>query len=209
MLYGIGYSTVPVEKGPLFNVRNTMIEAPSNYKDPIKIKEYIDKIKEKRAAESCQTPMMCRLGRVWIQGDGGADPIVSLGQFNSYLELVESLGNDGESLVDRGSTELAVINPSLFANLLMLDHLNFGLKLDKGHSWLFRNRMGDPLFPLDCKQVPFVIFDPVPALTGTAVFCDHPVEVAAEFGFKDDPESSYEKRMALIALHLAKVMGRE
>jgi hypothetical protein len=210
MLYGIGYTTVPVMAGPLFRVRNTAIEAPSNYKDPIKIKEYIDRTKERRMAEACQTNMMCLLDRIWIQNTRGQvlNYISIAEEGKSSLEILKELV-PAEDLRDCDSgVEFAVINTSLFANLLLRDHLGRGLSLDASDSWLFRNRLGDPLFPVK-RTPPFVIFDPIPALTGTTIFSEHVLEVAQEFGFKDNAEFKEEERMALIALHLGKVMGRE
>lgn len=201
MLYGIGYTTVPVEKGPLFHARNTMVEAPSNYKDPMKIKEYIDKIKEKRKEEAYYSHMMCRLGKVAIHYRGGL--VVSTTNTSLLKDLLDIPRNLGDF-----EPEYAVANESLFMNLLILDHLAHGLTFDKTHCWLFQSRFGQNLFPSD-EGPDFILFDPFLALTRTGVFSECPAAVAAEFGFKDDPKDAEEVRMAKMAYYLGSVMGRD
>lgn len=213
----VGYSTAPLDSGPLLDNWLSDVKAPSNYKDPKVIADYVAKEKVKRLTNAGSTPMLCRFDGdvVVLDSDGSAlkpsDCAKTPGEVFSLLTWLERLWR--KSMEDQKTIEIAVLGAPLFVHLLIRSHLGMGGSLSL-YPWLFgRGGSESPFsrfetFEEGAEWEGWQFYDPARLLAGTSIFDDRPELVAASFGFAVDPLSWIPDRKARIALHLARVLGR-
>jgi len=218
----VGYSTAPLDSGPLLENWLSDVKAPSNYKDPKVIADYIEKERIKRLANAGSTPMLCRFDGnvVVLDSDGSAlkpsDCAKTPGEAFSLLTWLDRLWR--KSAEDEKVIEVAVLGAPLFVHLLIQSHLGTGGSLSP-YPWLFRSgrsefsftRFGLPADDGFDDNDGWQFYDPARLLAGTSIFDDRPELLAASFGFaafKEWADESVAERRARIALHLARAMGR-
>jgi len=153
----------------------TLPNAPINYKDPVKIKEYIDKALEAKKANAKNSPLMGFLQSWCILGSNGAKVTDSLKAPRKLLEeLIPYDVIAGYRIFDL--MDMAVVD-HIFANGHLPVDLHWA-KLSKMNKFPFLSP------PWVNSKAQKIIFDPVDSLCGQDAV-DNPSALARRFDWKE------------------------
>lgn len=112
-------------------------KAPSNYKDAVKISNYIEEAKQKFIDGLADDPLAAQIHKFAVVREEGGKPVITL--TDSPVPFAETLGaNDA----------IAVFNPVRFLKFLTADTLTRGGKIGPDTAWTVRGEsMGQALLP--------------------------------------------------------------
>ena len=182
----VGYTTVPRENWEHFA---PPVKAPSNYKNPDKIREYEMAMRDKQFHDAGTAVMQCEL----------KDLVIITG---AHKPVALKAGKRLEHL--SGYTHVAVIGASLFRHVLITEQFEKGGKLAPEHQWLVMSLRSGHQFLAEPEHQTQV-FDPVHAILCTTTMDDKLPFVAEAYDFDSGVDTAEER--ARFAQHLCQRIG--
>ena len=138
--------------------------APSNYKDPLKIQEWMDRATERQTKEAKDKPLTGRISEFYLLESPrpdhvGLPPVIDKGAMNwpnqTALEIV--------SLYDR----IFVLNAGVFAVLARMEHLDVHGQISQDFNWIITSRLSHVPLIYSSPQTAPRLFDPIDLLVSS------------------------------------------
>lgn len=177
------------------------LSAPGNYKDPIKIQDWLDKATEKQMNEACDKPLTGKIAEFHLIERGDDGEARSLGAAGwpeaTILEIIS------------GYDRIFVLKTGVFATLTRMEHLDARGRLLPAYDWIITSRLTHVPLLRDACNAP-KLFDPVDLLvSSTADENCNTVSVMRRITRQEEPRfngRTAEER-ALLALEVAGCLG--
>jgi hypothetical protein len=174
---------------------------PANYKDPVKIQEWMDRTTEKQVKEAEDKPLTGRISEFCLLERHGEE-VVDKGNMSwpdtSALEII--------SLYDR----IFVLNVGIFSVLARMEHLDMRGTISPEYNWIITSRLTHVPLIFNTPQSAPRLFDPIDLLVSSTAEENRNSELVM-IRLTGRPDDSHKGRTAAerakLALMVAQKLG--